>query len=102
MPEYIMAEMAIPSEWGSKDNLKAECFAVKAVCDAYGYGNVMEWASALWRHKVIKDGHGRGVAETGCFVPTCPSFIKEEFRYPEQRAMYDKMAQEILGNPEAQ
>ena len=31
-----------------------ECHEIKAVCEKYGYGNVMEWASALWRYDYMK------------------------------------------------
>ena len=31
-----------------------ECLEIKHICDKYGYGNVMEWASALWRLEAEK------------------------------------------------
>lgn len=100
MPQIVMGpngEACISYEF---DALKAECLEIKQICDKYGNANVMEWASALWRHMVIKDGYGRGIAETGCFVPTNPEFIKEEFKCPEIHAQYDNLVQAVLGNPE--
>lgn len=45
-----------------------ECREIKRICDKYGHGNVMEWASALWR----REARAQGFPEDGCFVPTCP------------------------------
>lgn len=36
-----------------------ECHEIKAVCEKYGYGNVMEWASALWRYDYMKKGYDK-------------------------------------------
>lgn len=71
----------------------AECFEIDKICRKYGYGNVMEWASALWR----RDMRSMGYAECGCFVPTCPSFIKPEYQNPKQHKLYDGLVARILG-----
>lgn len=77
-------------------NYRTECFEVKRICDKYGYGNVMEWASALWRLKAEKENFPTG----GCFVPTCPDFIKDEFKNPEQQKLYDELVRDVLGQKE--
>lgn len=69
-----------------------ECLEIKRICDKYGYGNVMEWASALWRLEAEKKGYPKG----GCFVPTCPDFIKDEFKCPKQHELYDGLVKAIL------
>lgn len=70
---------------------RIECLAIENICEKYGYGNVMEWASALWRFKAKKESF----PVSGCFVPTCPNFIKEEYRCPSQQALYDKLVENI-------
>lgn len=72
-----------------------ECLEIKQLCDKYGCGNVMEWASALWRHEFRRKGY----PESACFVPTCPSFIKDDCRFPRQQMLYDSFVDEILGAP---
>ena len=73
-------------------NYSIECLEIKRICDKYGHGNVMEWASALWRLKAEKEGYPKG----GCFVPTCPDFIKDEFKCPEQHELYDRLVKAVL------
>ena len=77
-------------------NYRTECLEIKHICDKYGYGNVMEWASALWRLEAEKKGYPKG----GCFVPTCPVFIKDEFKDSAQQALYDKLVRDALGQKE--
>lgn len=43
-------------------NYRTECLEIKNICDKYGYGNVMEWASALWRLEAEKKKDTRRVA----------------------------------------
>lgn len=38
-----------------------------AVCKTYGYGNVIQMASTLWR----MDAEKKGYPDAGCFVPIC-------------------------------
>ena len=71
-----------------------ECLHIKQICDLYGYGNVMEWSSALWRRKFKEKGYPLGA----CFVPTCPDFIKDEHRNPEQQKIYDELVNRALGD----
>ena len=75
-----------------KDFLNDECLAVKVICEKFGYGNVMEWASALWRYNFKQKGY----PISACFVPTCPDFIKEEFKCDATRKNYDNFVEEIL------
>ena len=78
-----------------------ECHEIKAVCEKYGYGNVMEWASALWRYDYIKKGYGKMLG--ACFVPTCPDFIKAKFKCEKSHRLYDDLVERILeGETEAQ
>ena len=70
-----------------------ECREIKRICDKYGHGNVMEWASALWR----REARAQGFPEDGCFVPTCPSFIKRKYQNPKQHELYDGFVKKILG-----
>ena len=67
---------------------------IKTICDTYGYGNVMEWASALWRYSAKENNY----PIEGCFVPTCPDFIKKNYRCPQQHLLYDQMVEEIMKN----
>ena len=55
---------------------RTECLEIKHICDKYGYGNVMEWASALWRLEAEKKGYPKG----GCFVPTAPFLSRMNLR----------------------
>ena len=71
----------------------AECVEIDKICKKYGYGNVMEWASALWRHEM----RSKGCSEGGCFVPTCQSFIKPEYQNIKQHELYDSLVARILG-----
>ena len=78
-----------------------ECHEVKAVCEKYGYGNVMEWASALWRYDYMKKGYDKMLG--ACFVPTCPDFIKAKFKCEKSHRLYDDLVERILeGETEAQ
>nr|DAR11040.1 MAG TPA: hypothetical protein [Caudoviricetes sp.] len=70
-----------------------ECREIKRICDKYGHGNVMEWASALWR----REARAQGFPEDGCFVPTCPPFIKRKYQNQKQHELYDGLVKRILG-----
>lgn len=49
---------------------------ISHLCQVYGYGNVMQAASTLWRMEAVEKGY----PEVGCHVPTVMPFIKEEYR----------------------
>ena len=80
------------------ESLKDECLAIKAICEKYGHGNVMEWVSALWRYDYIKKGYGKMIG--ACFVPTCPDFIKAKFKCEKSHRLYDALVREALENDE--
>ena len=71
---------------------KTECIMVKDICDKLGYGNVMEWASALWRYNAKKNNY----PIEGCFVPTCQSFIKKKYWCLSQQNFYDELVKNSL------
>lgn len=70
-----------------------EVLSVKLLGESIGYGNLMEIASALWRRSAAKEGFPK----EGCFVPTCPSFIKKKYQCPKQQELYDNEIKRILG-----
>ena len=76
----------------SLSQYEMECREIKQICDKYGHGNVMEWASALWRRKA----RAQGFPEDGCFVPTCPTFIKRKYQNQKQHELYDGLVKRIL------
>lgn len=62
-----------------------EAIAVKMLGEEIGYGNLMEWASALWR-KELKEN---GIPVNGAFIPKIAELS------PEQKA-YDEMVERIF------
>lgn len=79
----------------SLSQYEMECREIKQICDKYGHGNVMEWASALWRRECREKGY----LESCCFVPTIPSFIKKRFQNQnsKQHEIYDTRVERVLG-----
>lgn len=70
------------------DNKKTEIEKVKALGEQIGYGNLMSWASALWR-RCLKDSN---LPTNGAFVPTIVAEISDS----EQ--LYDRYVELFLGN----
>lgn len=68
------------------DRRTYEAVAVKMLGEEIGYGNLMEWASALWR-KNLKE---RGISINGAFVPKIAELS------PVQE-LYDAMVTKIFG-----
>lgn len=68
------------------DTRTYEALAVKMLGEEIGYGNLMEWASALWR-KDLKD---KGYPTIGAFVPTIAELSP-------QQEMYDSYVTKIFG-----
>ena len=63
-----------------------EAIAVKMLGEEIGYGNLMEWASALWR-KQLKD---KGYPTSGAFIPTISQLTP-------QQELYDTEVYKIFG-----
>ena len=53
-------------------NYRTEYLEIKHICDKYGYGNVMEWASALWRLEAEK----KRIPEGWLFCSNLPRFYQ--------------------------
>lgn len=66
-----------------------EMLAVKQLGEEIGYGNMMSWASALWR-KLLTD---RDLPESGAFVPR---ILEGELSDDEKN--YDKWVAYLLGD----
>lgn len=74
--------------------LRVEMQAVKQLGDKMGYGNLIGWASALWRRS-LREG---GFPESGAFIGVCECSIKED-RLPyvhKQEAIYDAWIDKLL------
>ena len=63
----------------NEKRLKDEMNAVQELGDKIGYGNLMSWASALWR-KELKEC---GFPENGAFVPRIGELQYEDKLYDE-------------------
>lgn len=67
---------------------KEEFLAIKAICDRYGCGNVMEWASALHRRRLVDDG----LPATHAFVSIIPVLWEHGLELGEPtRNLYDRL-----------
>lgn len=64
----------------SLSQYEMECREIKRICDKYGHGNVMEWASALWR----KEAREQGVPGRWLFCADVP--IVYQTQVPESKA----------------
>jgi len=71
--------MSMPPKYIERTMGEREYAAIKAVCEKYGYGNVMTMASALWMNDMEK----KGFPISGCFVPVCPYTVKDDMRHFE-------------------
>ena len=68
------------------DRRTYEAITVKMIGEETGYGNLMEWASALWR-KQLKEN---GIPINGAFVPKIAELS------PSQE-IYDALVAKIFG-----
>ena len=61
--------------------------AVKQLGDRIGYGNLISWASALWRNSLRE----QGFPDSGAFIGVCECSIKSDCldRVHKQEAVYD-------------
>lgn len=67
--------------------LRAEMQAVKQLGERIGYGNLISWASALWRYSLRK----HGFPENGALIGVCETSIKSDCLkgVHEQEAVYN-------------
>lgn len=67
--------------------LRAEMLSVKQLGECIGYGNLISWASALWRSALRE----QGLPESGAFIGVCDCSIKRDCldRVHKQEAVYD-------------
>ena len=71
-----------------------EVRVTKYLCDAYGYGHIMDLVSALWRRKLAEDG----LPTNAAFIPTIETFIRgEHIRSTKcQARVYDKLVDDYF------
>lgn len=68
------------------DRSTYEALAVKMLGEEIGYGNLMEWASALWRKSLMDKGY-----------PTSGAFVPKISELTHQQEIYDKEVYRIFG-----
>ena len=75
------------------NQIRAEMLAVKQLGDRIGYGNLISWASALWRDSLRK----QGLPESGAFIGVCECSIKRGAleRVHRQEAVYDALLEKL-------
>lgn len=78
------------------ENIKREAKEILDICEKYGFGNVMEWASAFYRCRLKEDG----LPPEHAFVPVVPALCDkndEGIKLGEKtRELYDGMVHYIL------
>jgi hypothetical protein len=74
--------------------LRAEMQSVKQLGEQIGYGNLISWASALWRSSLRK----QGFTDSGAFIGVCECSIKSDCldRVHKQEAVYDTLLSNLL------
>ena len=76
---------------------ESEFIAIKAVCDAFGCGNVMEWASAIHRHNLAKEGLPTSAAFISVLAPIFDNPNDNGIRIGEgTRKRYDLMVEQFM------
>lgn len=63
-----------------------EAKRVKMLGEEIGYGNLMEWASALWRKELADEG-----------FPTFVAFVPKVAELSPNQKVYDELVKEIFG-----
>ena len=78
-----------------ENTLLAEMDAVKKLGEQIGYGNLIGWASALWREQL----RNSGFPERGAFVGVCQTSVKDNRLEDvlKQEAVYDSWVQRLKG-----
>lgn len=80
---------------------KSEFLAIKAMCDAFGCGNVMEWASAIWRYDLAKKGLPTHGANICVIAAICDNPNDSGIRIGEgTRKLYDSMVEHFMEGKE--
>lgn len=77
-------------------SIKREAIEILGICEKYGCGNVMEWASAFHRYRLEEDG----LPPEHAFVSVIPVLCDENdegIKLGEKsRKLYDSMVHRIL------
>lgn len=77
--------------------IKKEALEIRRICETYGYGNVMEWASAFYRYHLKEDG----LPPEHAFVPVIPILCDKDddgVKLGEKtRELYDRMVECLVG-----
>lgn len=83
-----------------KERARKEAADILAVCNAYGYGNVMEWASAFYRYYLKQ----KGLPASHASIPVVPLLCNENDEGikigASTRDLYDSMVEDIMGENE--
>ena len=78
--------------------LENEMILVKNLGNRIGYGNLMSWASALWKKELVDNGCSKELAELSVFVPVSIADVKDK-RINEIKAsesIYDSYVEEFI------
>ena len=77
---------------------RADTDSIKQLGDRIGYGNLIGWASALWRASLQK----KGLPANGAFIGVCECSIKQSRLEDIQRqeAVYDRLVEALYNNLE--
>lgn len=80
---------------------ESEFIAIKAICDAFGCGNVMEWASAIWRYELAKKGFPPSHASICVTSVICDNPNDKGIRIGEEtRKLYDSWLEHFMTGKE--
>ena len=73
--------------------MRAEMLAVQRLGECIGYGNLISWASALWR-KSLRE---QGFPDSGAFIGVCECSVKRDCldRIHKQEAVYDAWVERL-------
>ena len=78
------------------ESIKREARAIRDICERYGYGNVMEWASAFYRYSLKEVG----LPPEHAYIPVLPVLCNENDEGialgKETRELYDSLVQAVL------
>lgn len=76
--------------------MREEFDEVYLLCKKYGFGNVMQIASTLWRH----EARVNGTPESGCLVPTWPSALSGVYAdmARDSELVYRKMYEDLMAS----